>query len=56
VIHHFVASGTGEQLPIAAPVLSYLALAPAIGGAAAVDAIIAPSAKARPAVETLSAG
>jgi AcrR family transcriptional regulator len=46
VIHHFVASGTGEQLPIAAPVLSYLALAPAIGGAAAVDAIIAPSTKA----------
>ena len=56
VIHHFVASGTGEQLPIAAPVLSYLALAPAIGGAAAVDAIVAPSAKACPAVETVSAG
>jgi AcrR family transcriptional regulator len=56
VIHHFVASGTGEQLPIAAPVLSYLALAPSIGGAAAVDAIIAPSTKVCPAVETASAG
>lgn len=56
VIHHFVASGTGEQLPIAAPVLSYLALAPAIGGKAAVDAIVAPSPKACRAVETASAG
>jgi AcrR family transcriptional regulator len=56
VIHHFVAKGSGEQLPIAAPVLSYLALAPAIGGAAAVDAIVTPSAQARPAVETVSAG
>jgi len=54
VIHHFVASGSGEQLPVAAPVLSYLALAPALGGAAAVDAIAAPSTQARPAVETLS--
>ena len=41
VIHHFVASGRGAQLPIAAPVLSYLALAPALGGAAAVDVILA---------------
>jgi AcrR family transcriptional regulator len=41
VIHHFVASGSREQLPIAAPVLSYLALAPAIGGAAAIDAMVA---------------
>lgn len=41
VIHHFVATGRGPQLPIAAPVLSYLALAPALGGAAAVDAITA---------------
>jgi len=56
VIHHFVAGGSGEQLPIAAPVLSYLALAPAIGGAAAIDAILAPSGKVRPAVETASAG
>ena len=47
VIHHFVASGSGEQLPIAAPVLSYLALAPAIGGAAAVEAMVAPSTRAR---------
>lgn len=41
VIHHFVATGRGSQLPIAAPVLSYIALAPALGGAAAVDAITA---------------
>jgi AcrR family transcriptional regulator len=41
VIHHFVATGRGARLPMAAPVLSYLALAPALGGAAAVDAIVA---------------
>ena len=41
VIHHFVATGRGGQLPIAAPALSYLALAPALGGAAAVDVILA---------------
>ncbi|HET7485603.1 MAG TPA: TetR/AcrR family transcriptional regulator [Solirubrobacterales bacterium] len=40
-IHHFVAIGRGAQLPIAAPLLSYIALAPALGGAAAVDAILA---------------
>jgi AcrR family transcriptional regulator len=40
VIHHFVATGRGAQLPVAAPVLSYIALAPALGGAAAVDAIV----------------
>jgi AcrR family transcriptional regulator len=40
-IHHFVAIGRGAQLPIAAPMLSYFALAPALGGAAAVDAILA---------------
>jgi AcrR family transcriptional regulator len=56
VIHHFVARGSAEQLPIAAPVLSYLALAPAIGGAAALEAMVAPSAKTRPAAETVSAG
>jgi AcrR family transcriptional regulator len=39
VIHHFVAIGRGPQLSIAAPLLSYLALAPALGGAAAVEAI-----------------
>ncbi len=39
VIQHFVAIGRGAQLPAAAPVLSYLALAPALGGAAAVDVI-----------------
>lgn len=41
VIHHFVATGRGAQLPIAAPALSYLALAPALGGAAAIDLITA---------------
>lgn len=41
VIHHFVAIGRSAQLPIAAPMLSYIALAPALGGAAAVDAILA---------------
>ncbi len=41
VIHHFVATGRGAQLPIAAPALSYLALAPALGGAVAVDLIVA---------------
>lgn len=50
VIHHFVASGHGDELPIAAPVLSYIALAPALGGTAAIDAIVAPSK-----IETLSA-
>ncbi len=39
VIHHFVASGRGAQLPTAAPALSYLALAPALGGSAAIDVI-----------------
>lgn len=41
VIHYFVATGRGAQLPIAAPVLSYIALAPALGGAAAIDVIVA---------------
>jgi AcrR family transcriptional regulator len=41
VIHHFVATGRGAQLPSVAPVLSYLALAPALGGAAALDVILA---------------
>jgi AcrR family transcriptional regulator len=41
VIHHFVATGRGTQLPAAAPALSYLALAPALGGAAAVEVIVA---------------
>jgi AcrR family transcriptional regulator len=40
-IHNFVAGGCGAQLPIAAPMLSYIALAPALGGAAAVDVILA---------------
>jgi AcrR family transcriptional regulator len=41
VIHHLVAIGRGAQLPVAAPMLSYIALAPALGGAAAVDVILA---------------
>ncbi len=41
LIHHFVAGGRAMHLPIAAPVLSYLALAPALGSPAAVDAIVA---------------
>jgi hypothetical protein len=40
VIHYFVATGHGAQLPAAAPALSYLALAPALGAAAAVDVIV----------------
>jgi AcrR family transcriptional regulator len=40
VIHHFVAGGRRTQLPAAAPALSYLALAPALGAAAAVDLIV----------------
>jgi AcrR family transcriptional regulator len=55
VIHHFVASGSGDQLPIAAPVLSYIALAPAIGGAAAVDAMVGSPAKVRPTMERVNA-
>ena len=39
VIHHFVANGRGAQLPVVAPVLSYLALAPALGGATAAEVI-----------------
>ncbi len=41
VIHHFIATGRGARLPVAVPALSYLALAPALGGAAAVDVIVA---------------
>jgi AcrR family transcriptional regulator len=40
VIHHFVATGRGRQLPVAAPALSYLALAPALGAVPAVDVIV----------------
>jgi hypothetical protein len=40
VIHYYVANGRGAQLPTAAPALSYIALAPALGGAAAVDVIL----------------
>ncbi len=50
VIHHFVATGRGMQLPIAAPMLSYIALAPALGGAAAIDLIIAEAETPMPAV------
>jgi AcrR family transcriptional regulator len=41
VIHHHVALGRAHQLPSIAGVLSYLALAPAIGAEQAVDAIVA---------------
>lgn len=54
VIHHFVATGRGGQLPAAAPVLSYIALAPALGGAAAVDTIAA-SPRTHSAVEAVPA-
>ncbi len=39
VIHHYVVIGQAQQLPSVAPTLSYMALAPAIGASAAVDAI-----------------
>jgi AcrR family transcriptional regulator len=54
VIHHFVATGRGAQLPLAAPVLSYLALAPALGGAAAIDVIVAEASADRQGVRALS--
>jgi len=41
VIHHFVAAGRAMHLPTAAPVLSYIALAPVLGGSTAVNAIVA---------------
>ena len=41
VIHHHVAVGRAHELPSIAEVLSYLALAPAIGGQPAVQAIAA---------------
>ena len=47
VVHHFVASGRGAQLPKAVPALSYLALAPALGAEAAVDLILAEGPGAR---------
>jgi len=47
VIHHFVATGRCAQLPIAAPALSYLALAPALGGGAAVEVIVAEVGRGR---------
>jgi len=55
-IHHFVAIGRGAQLPIAAPMLSYFALAPALGGAAAVDVILAEASENADADVALSAG
>jgi AcrR family transcriptional regulator len=39
IIHHYIATGRDDQLPRAAPTLSFLILAPAIGATAAVDAI-----------------
>lgn len=41
IIHYFVATGHLSRLPGAAPALSYLVLAPAIGGAAAIEVITA---------------
>jgi AcrR family transcriptional regulator len=41
IIHHFIATGRAGQLPRAAPTLSFLMLAPAIGARAAADAIVA---------------
>lgn len=55
VIHHFVATGRGAQLPIAAPVLSYLALAPALRGAGAIEAI-APEGMPAGSAQSVSAG
>jgi AcrR family transcriptional regulator len=46
VIHHFVSTGRGMQLPLAAPALSYLALAPALGGSTAIEVIVVESARA----------
>lgn len=54
VIHHFVAIGRGAQLPLAAPVLSYLALAPALGGAAAIEVIVAEASDHPDAVRALN--
>jgi hypothetical protein len=45
VVHDHVTSGTAEQLPALAGALSYLALAPALGGDAASQAIIAAQAE-----------
>lgn len=56
VIHHFVAIGRSAQLPIAAPMLSYIALAPALGGAAAVDLILTEDGEDADADATPSAG
>jgi AcrR family transcriptional regulator len=39
IIHHHIATGRDDQLPRAAPTLSFLILAPAIGASAAADAI-----------------
>jgi hypothetical protein len=41
IVQHHVALGRAHQLPRITEVLSYLALAPAIGGEQAVDAIVA---------------
>jgi AcrR family transcriptional regulator len=54
VIRYFVANRSREQLPIAAPVLTYLAIAPAIGGTAAIDAMVAPTTKGHPAAKPIS--
>jgi len=48
VVHRLAATGRGSRLPVVAPVLSYLALAPALGGSAAIDAIGAPPSQGVP--------
>jgi len=45
VIHHYAATDRTAHLPRVAPTLSYLALAPAMGAPAAVDAIAAATAE-----------
>ncbi len=60
VIHHLVAGGRVASLPAAAPVLSYLALAPVLGAATAIDVIVAETSgpsggrrSGRPQIETI---
>jgi AcrR family transcriptional regulator len=47
VIHHHIAHGSGNRLPDIAPQLSFMALAPALGAEAALQAILAEDARMR---------
>jgi AcrR family transcriptional regulator len=47
VIHHLVATGRVARLPAVAPVLSYLALAPALGAEAAIKVIVSEAEQGR---------